>query len=191
MECEKMDFDKMKADAERRMGGAIDVLKTEFGGLRTGRATTSLLEPLKVQAYEQSVPINQVGTIAVPEPRLITVQFWDKDLVSSVEKSIRDSDLGLNPSSDGQTVRVPVPPLSEERRIELKKIASRYAEDTKVAVRNIRRHIMDDLKRSEKESEISKDRHKEYEGEIQELTDQFVRRIDESLEKKDNEILQV
>ena len=186
-----MDFDKMKADAERRMGGAIDVLKTEFGGLRTGRATTSLLEPLKVQAYEQSVPINQVGTIAVPEPRLITVQVWDKDLVSSVEKSIRDSDLGLNPSSDGQTVRVPVPPLSEERRIELKKIASRYAEDTKVAVRNIRRHIMDDLKRSEKESEISKDRHKEYEGEIQELTDQFVRRIDESLEKKDNEILQV
>ena len=186
-----MEFEVLKADANRRMEGAIEVLQSEFGGLRTGRASVSLIEPLKVQAYNQLLPINQVGTIGVPEPRLITVNVWDKGLVSVVEKAIRDSDLGLNPSSDGQLVRVPIPPLSEERRIELKKIAGRYGEDAKVAVRNVRRHIMDELKRSEKDGDISKDEQTEYSNEIQGVTDKYIDMIDESLDKKEKEIIQV
>ena len=140
-----MDFDSMNVDVSRRMNGALDALRREFGGLRTGRASISLLEPLTVAAYGQSLPMNQVGTIGVPEPRLLTVQVWDKGLVVAVEKAIRESDLGLNPSSEGQLVRVPIPPLSEERRVELTKIAGRYAEESRVAIRNIRRHTMDDL----------------------------------------------
>ena len=124
-----MEFETTKRDIRRRMEGALEVLHKEFGGLRTGRAAASLLEPLTVEAYGQPMPINQVGTIGVPEPRMLTVQVWDKGLVSSVEKSIRESDLGLNPSNDGQLVRVPIPPLSEERRIEITKIAGRYAEE--------------------------------------------------------------
>jgi len=150
-----MDFDSMNVDVSRRMNGALDALRREFGGLRTGRASISLLEPLTVAAYGQSLPMNQVGTIGVPEPRLLTVQVWDKGLVVAVEKAIRESDLGLNPSSEGQLVRVPIPPLSEERRVELTKIAGRYAEESRVAIRNIRRHTMDDLKKSEKDGTIS------------------------------------
>ena len=186
-----MEFDKVQSDIFRRMGGALDVLQREFGGLRTGRASTSLLEPLTVSAYGQSMPLNQVGTIGVPEPRLLTVQVWDKGLVTSVEKAIRDSDLGLNPSSEDQLVRIPIPPLSEERRIELTKIAGRYTEESRVAVRNIRRHSMDDLKKSEKEGNISEDEHRDYAEIIQQLTDEFIGKLDEALEKKEEEILQV
>ena len=186
-----MDFEAVKADVKRRMEGALDVLQKEFGGLRTGRASTSLLEPLTIEAYGQSMPIDQVGTIGVPEPRLLTVQVWDKGLVLAVEKAIRESDLGLNPSSEGQLLRIPIPPLSEERRIELSKIAGRYTEETKVAVRNVRRHTMDLLKKSEKEGEISEDEHREYGVDIQNLTDGYVGEIDKAFVKKEEEILQV
>ena len=186
-----MDFDSMNVDVSRRMNGALDALRREFGGLRTGRASISLLEPLTVAAYGQSLPMNQVGTIGVPEPRLLTVQVWDKGLVVAVEKSIRESDLGLNPSSEGQLVRVPIPPLSEERRVELTKIAGRYAEESKVAIRNIRRHTMDDLKKSEKDGTISKDHHRDYSEIIQKLTDDFIGQIDHTLKGKDDEILQI
>ena len=169
-----MDFDSMNVDVSRRMNGALDALRREFGGLRTGRASISLLEPLTVAAYGQSLPMHQVGTIGVPEPRLLTVQVWDKGLVVAVEKAIRESDLGLNPSSEGQLVRVPIPPLSEERRVELTKIAGRYAEESRVAIRNIRRHTMDDLKKSEKDGTIPKDQHREYSEIIQNLTEEFI-----------------
>jgi len=186
-----MDIQEMKSDVERRMEVALEVLQKEFGGLRTGRAATSLLDPITVEAYGQEMPMNQVGTVGVPEPRLLTVQVWDKGLVSAVEKAIRDSDLGLNPASDGQLVRVPIPPLSEERRVELTKVAGRYTEEAKVAVRNVRRHAMDELKKAEKDGDISQDEHHDYDSEIQELTDEFVKKMDEALEKKEQEILQV
>ncbi len=186
-----MDIKEMKSDVERRMEGALDVLQKEFGGLRTGRAATSLLDPITVEAYGQEMPMNQVGTVGVPEPRMLTVQVWDKGLVSAVEKAIRDSDLGLNPASDGQLVRVPIPPLSEERRVELTKVAGRYTEEAKVAVRNVRRHAMDELKKAEKDGDISQDEHHDYDSEIQTLTDEFVKKMDEALEKKEQEILQV
>lgn len=186
-----MEFEATKKDIRRRMEGALDVLHKEFGGLRTGRAAASLLEPLTVEAYGQPMPMNQVGTIGVPEPRMLTVQVWDKGLVSSVEKSIRESDLGLNPSNDGQLVRVPIPPLSEERRVEITKIAGRYAEEAKVAVRNIRRHSLDELKKAEKSSDISQDELRDYSQEIQDVTDEFVTGMDDALAKKEQEILQV
>ena len=152
-----MEIDQLKSDIGRRMEGALEVLQKEFAGLRTGRASISLLEPITVEAYGQPMPMDQVGTIGVPEARLLTIQVWDKGLVSSVEKAIRDSNLGLNPVSDGQLVRVPIPPLSEERRVELTKIAGRYTEEAKVAIRNVRRHAMDDLKKAEKDGNISED----------------------------------
>ena len=185
------DIKSLKADIERRMQGAVDVLHQEFGGLRTGRAAASLLEPVTVNAYGSEMPLSQVGTIGVPEPRLLTVQVWDKSQVKAVEKAILDSGLGLNPSSDGQMVRVPIPQLTEERRVELTKIAGKYAEDARVAVRNIRRHAMDDLKRAEKDHEISKDLHHDFAKEVQVLTDEYVKKIDESLANKDKEIMQV
>ena len=147
-------------DIQRRMDGAIESLKREFGGLRTGRASAGLLDPVRVDAYGSKMPLAQVGTVGVPEPRLLTVQVWDKSMVAAVEKAIRESDLGLNPSSDGMLVRIPIPELSEERRRELTKVAGKYAEQAKVAVRNVRRDGMDMLKRMEKDAEISKDEHK-------------------------------
>ena len=186
-----MDNEAVKKDVRRRMEGALDVLQKEFGGLRTGRASTSLLEPLTVMAYGHSMPMNQVGTISVPEPRLLTIQVWDKEHVTAVEKAIRESDLGLNPSSEGQMLRIPIPSLSEERRVELTKIAGRYAEEAKVAVRNVRRHTMDNLKKYEKEGEISQDEHRNYGNEIQSLTDNHVSKIEEALLRKEEEILQV
>lgn len=186
-----MEFETIKKDVRRRMEGALEVLYQEFGGLRTGRAAASLLEPLTVEAYGQPIPMNQVGTIGVPEPRMLTVQVWDKALVSAVEKAIRESDLGLNPSNDGQLVRVPIPPLSEERRVEITKIAGRYAEEAKVAVRNVRRHSLDELKKAEKAGEISQDQQRDYNQEIQEVTDEFVASMDGALTKKEQEILQV
>ncbi|MEE2698919.1 MAG: ribosome recycling factor [Pseudomonadota bacterium] len=185
------DFEETKKDIKRRMEGALEVLKGEFQGLRTGRASTSLLENITVEAYGSNLPMNQVGNIGVPEPRLLTVQVWDKGLVSAVEKSILESGLGLNPSSDGPLVRVPIPALNEERRIELSKVANKYAEDARIAARNVRRHAMDDLKQSEKNNEFSKDEHHDYSIEIQELTDIYVGKIDELLAKKEKDIKQV
>jgi ribosome recycling factor len=149
------------------------------------------LEPLSVDAYGAQMPMNQVGTIGVPEPRMLTVQVWDKGLVKSVEKAIRDSNLGLNPQTEGNLVRVPIPDLSEERRVELSKVAGKYAEQARVAVRNVRRDGMDQLKKSEKDNEISQDDHRLYSDEIQEITDTYVKKVDEALHTKESEILQV
>ncbi len=179
------------SDIQRRMDGAIEALRREFAGLRTGRASTSLLEPIAVSAYGSEMPMTQVGTVSVPEPRMITVQVWDRSLVGAVEKAIRESDLGLNPSTDGQLIRVPIPPLSEERRAELAKVAHRYAEQGRVAVRNVRRDGMEMLKRMEKDGEISKDEHHTWGEMIQEMTDEHVKRIDETLSEKEAEIMQV
>lgn len=179
------------ADLTRRMDGAVDALKREFAGLRTGRASAALLEPLTVDAYGSTMPMSQVGTINVPEPRMLSVQVWDVGLVKSVEKAIRESDLGLNPQTDGNIIRVPVPELSEERRTELTKIASRYAEQARIAARNVRRDGMDTLKRLEKNSEISKDEHRDRGEDIQKLTDKHIGEIDALLASKEKEIMQV
>lgn len=178
-------------DLKRRMQGALDVLAQEFSGLRTGRASISLLEPLTVDAYGTQMPLNQVGTVGVPEPRMLTVQVWDKSLVKAVEIAIQASGLGLNPQTEGTLMRVPIPELSEERRVELTKVASKYGEQGRVAVRNVRRDGMDSLKRMEKDHEISEDEHRAWADDIQKLTDDFVGQIDESLARKEEEIMQV
>ena len=178
-------------DIERRMDGAIDALHREFAGLRTGRASIHLLEPITVPAYGAEMPLNQVGTIGVPEPRMITVQVWDRSLTGAVERAIRDSGLGLNPASDGQLVRVPIPMLSEERRVELSRIAGKYAEQARVAVRNVRRDGMDTLKHMERDHEISQDEHHLWADEIQEITDRHIELVDETLAQKEAEIMQV
>ncbi|MEM7123332.1 MAG: ribosome recycling factor [Pseudomonadota bacterium] len=178
-------------DLKRRMDGAVEVLKREFAGLRTGRASASLLEPITVEAYGSEMPINQVGNIGVPEPRLLTVQVWDKDLVKKVENAIRNSDLGLNPQTDGQLVRIPIPQLDEERRGDLSKVAAKYAEQAKIAIRNVRRDGMDLLKRMEKDGEMSKDEHHLWSDEIQQLTDKEAEKVDGLLETKQAEIMQV
>lgn len=178
-------------DIERRMDGAIDALKKEFAGLRTGRAHASLLDPIKVEAYGALTPINQVGNVSVPEPRMITISVWDKTLAGAVEKAIRNSSLGLNPVSEGETLRIPIPPLNEERRVELAKTAGSYAENARVAVRNVRRDGMDQLKRDEKDNEISEDQHKKLSDQIQKLTDAKVASIDTLLKTKQDEITQV
>jgi len=176
---------------KRRMDGAIEVLRKELGGLRTGRASANLLEPVQVSAYGSTMPLNQVGTVGVPEPRMITVQVWDKTLVSAVDKAIRESGLGLNPQAEGTLVRVPIPELSQERRQELSKVAHKYAELARVAVRNVRRDGMEHLKRQEKAHEISEDDHRHRSDEIQKLTDGYIKRIDETLAQKEKEIMQV
>ena len=178
-------------DIERRMDGALEVLSREFGGLRTGRASANLLDPLMVEAYGSQMPMNQVGTVSAPEARLLTVQVWDQGLVKAVEKSIVESELGLNPQTEGNLIRIPIPDLSEERRIELKKVAGRYAEQAKVAVRNVRRDGMDTLKQMERDGEISQDEQKTQSEDIQKLTDGVISKIDKSLEIKETEIMQV
>ena len=178
-------------DIERRMKGANEALKSEFAGLRTGRASTSLLDPLVVDVYGSNMPINQIGTVSVPEPRMLSVQVWDKSNVSAVEKAIRNSGLGLNPMLDGQLVRIPIPELNEERRRELAKIAAKYAEQARIAVRNVRRDGMDQLKKAEKDKLISEDDHKMYADEIQELTNKYVGDVDSALQTKEAEIMQV
>jgi len=175
----------------RRMDGAKEALRREFAGLRTGRASASLLEPITVDAYGAAMPLNQVATIGVPEPRMITVQVWDRGLAGAVEKAIRTSGLGLNPASEGQMIRVPIPALSEERRIELTKVAGKYAEQARVAVRNVRRDGMEMLKRMEKDHEVSKDDHHLWGEEIQSMTDEHIKTIDATLAQKETEILQV
>jgi ribosome recycling factor len=179
------------SDIKRRMDGAQEALRREFAGLRTGRASASLLDPITVDAYGSAMPLNQVATVSVPEPRMITVQVWDRSLVGAVEKAIRTSDLGLNPAAEGQVLRVPIPPLSEERRVELTKVASRYAEEVRVAVRNVRRDGMEMLKRMEKNGDISKDAHHDWGEKIQKMTDEHIKAIDKTLAQKEEEILQV
>lgn len=178
-------------DLVRRMDGAIEVLRREFSGLRTGRATPSLLEPVMVEAYGSEMPLNQVATINVSEPRMLSVQVWDKNMVKPVEKAILNADLGLNPMADGQLLRVPIPELNEERREELSRVAARYAEQARIAVRNVRRDGMDTLKRMEKEGDLSQDEHHLWGGEIQSITDQHVAKVDEMLHAKQEEIMQV
>ena len=178
-------------DIERRMEGALASFKTDLGGLRTGRASAALLEPIMVDAYGQMMPISQVGTISVPEPRLLTVQVWDGGQVAATEKAIRESSLGLNPMAEGQLIRIPLPELNEERREELVKVAGGYAEQARVAVRNVRRDGMDQIKKAEKDGDISQDDAKIYSDEVQELTDKFIKNIDETLATKESEIRQV
>ena len=178
-------------DLKRRMKGAIDVLHSEFSGLRTGRASAGLLEPLTVEAYGSSMPINQVGTISVPDARMLTVQVWDQGLVPAVEKAIMESGLGLNPSRDGNLVRIPIPQLSEERRAEIVKIAHKYAEQARVAVRNVRRDGMDKLKRMERDGDLSQDEQHAWGDDLQKLTDASIKEMDEALAAKEKEIMQV
>jgi ribosome recycling factor len=186
-----MSEDKIITDLRRRMDGAIEILRKEFGGLRTGRASASLLDPIHVEAYGNKMPLAQVGTVSVPEPRLLVVQVWDKANVKATEKAIREAGLGLNPQADGQTVRVPVPDLSEERRKELTRVAAKYTEQARVSVRNVRRDGLDLLKKQEKDGTISQDQHRKLEKDVQALTDTTIKRVDDLLAAKDKEILQV
>ena len=185
------DLNSLKQDLTRRMDGALETLRRDFSGLRSGRASPALLEPVRVEAYGSEVPITQVGTIGVPEARLLTVQVWDRSLVNAVVNAVRDSGLGLNPAADGQLVRVPIPQLTGERRTELSKAAHRYAESARVAVRGVRRDGMEQTKALEKKSTISQDDSARWADEVQKLTDSYVKRIDESLADKDKEIRQV
>ncbi len=178
-------------ELRRRMTGAMDALKKEFAGLRTGRASTSLLEPVQVEAYGGHMPIAQVATVGAPEPRLLTVQVWDRGLVKAVEKAIREANLGLNPMADGQLIRVPVPALTEERRKELIKVAHKYAEQARISVRNIRRDGMEALKQLERGGKITEDDHRKRGQQVQELTDEFIKKIDESLAAKEKDIQHV
>ncbi|SLN53997.1 ribosome recycling factor [Oceanibacterium hippocampi] len=178
-------------DLKRRMDGALEALRHEFAGLRTGRAHASLLDQIVVTAYGSEMPLSQVGTVNVPESRMLTVQVWDKSNVSAAEKAIRSSSLGLNPSVDGQLIRIPIPDLTQERRQELTKVAGQYSEQARIAVRNVRRHGMDELKKLEKDGEISQDDHKIWAEEIQDLTDKAIKSIDDALEHKQQEIMQV
>ena len=180
-----------KDELDRRMNGAVATLRSELGGLRTGRASAALLDPVKVEAYGNVVPINQVGTISTPEARMITVQVWDKGLAKAVDKAIRDSGLGLNPQMDGQLLRIPLPELNQERRKELSKLAHKYAEAARVAVRNVRRDGMDLLKRLEKDHKIGQDEQHTKADELQKLTDAHIKDIDASLHSKEQEIMQV
>lgn len=179
------------SDLKSRMEGALSSLQKEFIGLRTGRASANMLEPVMVDVYGSVMPINQVGTISVPEPRLLTVQVWDKGSIKAVEKAIRDAGLGLNPQADGNLVRVPVPELNEERRKELGKVAGKYAEEGRIAIRNVRRDGMDTVKKMEKDGEISQDDHKRHSDEIQKLTDDYIGKIDKLLADKQKDIMTV
>ena len=179
-----------KADLQRRMHGAVEVLKNDLGGLRTGRASTSLLDPVVVEVYGANMPLNQVATVSVPEPRMLTVQVWDRSNVNAIEKAIRSAGLGINPISEGQLIRLPIPDLTEERRKELAKLAHQYAEKARIAVRNVRRDGMDSLKQDEKKGEISQDEHKRLETEVQKLTDEVIAEIDAAMTAKEKEILQ-
>lgn len=175
----------------KRMDGALEALRKEFAGLRTGRASAAMLDPVMVEVYGSMMPLNQVGTVNVPEPRLITVQVWDKGSVKAVEKAIREAGLGLNPQPDGQLVRVPIPELNQERRSEIVKIAGKYAEGARVAVRNVRRDAMDALKKGEKDGELTEDTHKTFAEKVQKLTDEHIKKIDELLAGKEKEVTHI
>jgi ribosome recycling factor len=185
------DLNTLKQDITRRMDGALETLRREFAGLRTGRAHPGLLEPVKVIAYGTAMPLNQVGTVGVPEPRMLTVQVWDKSMVMAVEKAIREAGLGLNPASDGMIIRVPIPQLTTERRNDLVKMAHKYAEGAKISVRGVRRDGMEQIKGHEKKHEIGEDLAKNWSEEVQKLTDQFIKKVDEALADKEKDIRQV
>lgn len=176
-----------KADLKRRMDGAIDNLQTEFSGLRTGRASANLLDPVVVDVYGSKMPLNQVGTVSVPEPRMLSVQVWDASNVKAVEKAIRDAGLGLNPMPEGNNIRIPIPDLNEERRADLTKVAGKYAEQARIAVRNVRRDGMDEVKKSEE----PEDEKKRLENEVQKLTDEAIKQIDTMLADKEKDIMTV
>ena len=178
-----------KADLERRMKGAIEALKGDLSGLRTGRANAALLDPVTVTVYGSNMPLNQVATVSVPEPRMISVQVWDKTNIGPVEKAIRSAGLGLNPINDGNTLRLPIPDLTEERRKELAKLAGQYAEKARIAVRNVRRDGMEMLKADENKKEISEDERKRAETEVQKLTDEIIKAVDEAASHKEKEIM--
>lgn len=178
-----------KSDLERRMHGAVEALKHDLAGLRTGRASTALLDPIHVEVYGASMPLNQVATVSVPEARMLSVQVWDRSSVQPVEKAIRSAGLGLNPITDGQVIRLPIPELTEERRKELAKLVGQYAEKAKVAVRNVRRDGMEHLKADEKKHAISEDERKRLETEVQKLTDDTIKEIDVAADTKEKEIL--
>ena len=177
-----------KADLTKRMDGAVNNLKTEFSGLRTGRASTSMLEPVQVDVYGSKMPLNQVATVSVPEPRLLTVSVWDAGNAQAVDKAIRASGLGLNPQMEGAMIRVPIPELNEERRKDLTKVAGQYAESTRVSIRNIRRDGMDDVK---KDSDNSEDDKKRLSDEVQKLTDDYIKQVDDMLSDKEKDIMTV
>ena len=178
-----------KDEMVRRMKGCVAAVKAEFGGLRTGRASPHLLDPITVEAYGQQMHVSQLGTISTPEPRLLTVQIWDRSMVKPVDKAIRDAGLGLNPQVDGQLLRIPIPELNEERRKELAKLAHKYAEQARVAVRNVRRDGMEILKKLEKDHKISQDDHHKQGEELQKLTDAHIKEIDQALQAKEQEIM--
>jgi ribosome recycling factor len=178
-----------KADVERRMKGAVDSLKGDLSGLRTGRANTTLLDPVVVEVYGSNMPLNQVATVSAPEPRMLTVQVWDRSNVTPVEKAIRSAGLGLNPITDGQMLRLPIPDLTEERRKELAKLAGQYAEKGKIAIRNVRRDANDSLKTDENKKEISEDDRKRLETEVQKLTDEMIKAVDDAAAHKEKEIM--
>ena len=178
-----------KADLERRMHGAVESLKHDLNGLRTGRANTSLLDPIVVEVYGSNMPLNQVATVSAPEPRMLTVQVWDKSNMTPVEKAIRNAGLGINPITDGQNIRLPIPDMTEERRKELVKLAHNYAEKARIAVRNVRRDGNDDLKTDEKKKDIGEDDRKRSETEVQKLTDATIAELDSALASKEKEIL--
>ena len=180
-----------KDDLIKRMDGAINSFNGDLVGLRTGRASTNMVDGILVDAYGQKMPIDQVGSISVPEARMISIQVWDKGLVIAVEKAIHESGLGLNPQTDGELIRIPIPELNEERREELSKIAGKYAEKSRVAIRNVRRDGMDEIKKIEKDGTVGKDRAVDLSNEVQELTDDYIKKIDEMLSQKENEIRQV
>jgi ribosome recycling factor len=179
------------ADVKRRMQGAIAVLKQELGGLRTGRASPGMVDPIQVEAYGQQMPINQLATVSVPEARLLSVQVWDNSVVKAVEKAIRDSDLGLNPQTEGQVIRLRIPELNQERRQELVKVAHKYAEAARIAVRHVRRDGIDHLKTLKKDGHVSEDEIKHHESEVQKATDQSIAEIDHALTHKEKEVMSV
>jgi ribosome recycling factor len=178
-------------ELRRRMTGAFDVFKKELTGLRTGRASVSLLEPIQVEAYGSHMPLSQVSTVNAPEPRMLTVQVWDKSMVKSVEKAIREANIGVNPMVEGQLIRVPMPPLTEDRRKDLAKLAHKFAEQARVSIRNIRRDGMDELKALEKAHKITEDEHRQRGTEVQKLTDEQVKKVDEALAAKEKDIMHV
>ena len=184
------EFELDTDDLTRRMDGALASLRTEFASLRTGRASASMLEPINVEAYGSMTPINQVGTVNVPEPRMVTINVWDKSMVGKVEKAIRESGLGINPQLNGTIIMLPIPELNEERRRELGKVAGHYAEHARVAIRNLRRDGMDQIKKA-KANGLSEDDQKLWEGEVQEMTDTYIKKVDDALDNKQQEIMQV
>ena len=186
----KQEFELDTDDLKRRMDGAMTALRAEFASLRTGRASASMLEPIHVEAYGQQTPVMQLGTVNVPDPRMVTLNVWDRSMVSKVEKAIRDSGLGINPQTDGTIIRLPIPELNEERRRDLSKVAAQYAESARVAIRNVRRDGMEQLKRAKADG-LGEDDHKLWHDEVQELTDSFIKAVDGALETKQEEIMQV